>query len=139
MTDDNGTARPLWAVPGSAVALVTRGGSYRNPSFRLTAVERVTATQIIVDGRRFKPGPDGVEELGKSVYRGQFLLPADDPQLAVWTEAERIDRLRRSAATAAERWSFASRDIAAAEALVGALTEFIGASKNQTTEDAEDA
>ncbi|MCI4659739.1 hypothetical protein [Cryobacterium zhongshanensis] len=105
----------------------------------MTVVERVTATQIIVDGRRFKPGPDEVLELGKDPYRGQFLLPADDPQLAVWTEAERINRLRNTAAEAAERWFFNSRNVSEAEAAVMAMTEFIEASKDQTADDAVDA
>lgn len=50
-------AIPEWCKPGAEVVVLADGG--RRGTDR-AVIERVTATLVIVDGRRFRVGRDGV-------------------------------------------------------------------------------
>lgn len=74
-----GNDHPAWAQPGCPVAILS--WSALQPSVRLVRVDRVTATQVIAGGTRFRtrPGAERYREVGSS--RSVELRRADDSEV----------------------------------------------------------
>jgi hypothetical protein len=123
---------PEWIQVGAQVAIVMSGNRWGAPAFRMATVDRLTATQIVVGDRKFKPSkgqPEDIREVGaaSSYYRKDFLLAASNPLLGEWREAARLQGLKNEAHKAVEHWLRSRDETERAQVAVDALLAFIAA------------
>ncbi len=74
--------------PGEQAAVWSSGGSWAGPTVRMVTVERLTGTQIVIEGSSTRYRRDNLRQVGN--HYGSELRRADDPMVREVLEQARV-------------------------------------------------